>query len=256
MGGAGTVKRLKRTLPMMGGKSILVMTEDPLRRLGMTPISDELVTSGADGIVVGADRSVEAASLLRGRASPALLVSLFWSQGVGRDQPRTESLARKALMSGASAVVTLFCVGHPRDEDEADNLSFVASMIDDCDEVSMPTLVCAVPLGERASKENYADCIGLAARMVSEAGATCVAIPYPGSVESARRLVEVINVPTFVLELEPGLSRGQPSCGLDDLILSVVNTEACGLILPALDEQEAIRKIKMAKSKLRGGEIP
>jgi len=150
--------------------------------------------------------------------------------------------------------VTLFCVGHLRDEDEADNLSFVARIIDDCDEVSMPTLVCAVPLGERASKENYADCVGLAARMVSEAGAKCAAIPYTGSIESLRKLIDVINIPTFIMELEPGLSRGQPHCGLDDLISSVLHTGACGLVLSASAESGGIQRIKQAKSRLCGGD--
>jgi len=150
--------------------------------------------------------------------------------------------------------VTLFCVGHARDEDEADNLSVVARIIDDCDEVSMPTLVCAVPLGERASKENYADCVGLAARMVSEAGAKCAAIPYTGSVESVRKLIDVINIPTFIMELESGLSRGQPSCGLDDLLSSVLHTGACGLVLSASAEPGGIQRIKQAKSRLCGGD--
>lgn len=246
--------RLKRILPAQGGKSVLVLTEDPFRRLGTTALSSDLVTSGADGIVVGTALSGEAASFLRGRRSPALLVSLFWSQEVGRDHPRVVSLGREALSSGASAVVTLFCVGHVRDEDEADNLSLVARIIDDCDEVSMPTLVCAVPLGERASKENYADCVGLAARMVSEAGAKCVAIPYVGSAESVRHLIDVINVPTFIMELESGLSRGQPSCGLDDILSSVLNTGACGLVLSASTERGGIQKIKQAKSRLCGGD--
>lgn len=259
-------KRMGEFMPLGDRKSVLVRADRIAgsANLGqeLTRILPSLLSSGADGLVISAASTREQEVSLRGRISLGLLVSSDWaSQHCGELEvgSRTNgkavlcSPARLALSLGTSGAVSYFLVGHQKDEDEARNFAFVSKLIDDCYELDLPSLIGAVPIGDRPTKETYVNCVGLAARMASEAGASCVAVPYTGSDETLQRTVDVMGVPTYLLELDEKMSRGQPDHEFEDLLSAAVNTDVCGIILSALTGSGITEKVKRAIGELHGG---
>lgn len=239
---------------------LLTMPRPSKETAGILP---SLFSCDVDGVIADARTIREQANSFRGRRSPALLISVDWADDLTHTQGVTSvtdeeagvrSAVKEAFNLGASAIATCFFVGHRNDQDEARNFAFVSKLIDECDELGLPALVGAVPIGDRPTKETYVDCVGLAGRMASEAGASFVAIPYAGSQESVQRTVEVMGVPTYLMELGEKMSEGQPDCELEDLLSTAVKTKSCGVVLLASGGPRGIEKVKRAVDRLHGGD--
>lgn len=169
-----------------------------------------------------------------------MLMSLDWTNAFrGNDHPlpmiHLEHLllttVEDALMLGASGVTAYFFIGYEKDEYEARNVEAVAAICRECDNLEMPLLVQAIPVGERVTKENYADSLALASRMAVETGADIVAVPYAGSEGEMKRIVTAVKVPALLLDLELRLAEGQPDCELKQAIGEALDAGSSGLLL-------------------------
>jgi len=256
-------ERIRSFIPGEGQKSVIVQLDTlPPMRTGRTQrknVTSDLLSSGIDGVIVDIQGAEEFPKDPQPRKRPALLVSVAWTtSSFGGTEGRLSlhdslPIIERALRVGASGLVGTFSVGHQRDEDEADNFGFTSKLIDGCHDLGARTLIEAFPIGERATKQTYADCVGLAARMVSEAGCSSVAIPYVSSTEGIRGLAEVIGVPTFVLDMEQKVASGQADCELADLLKAVSDADLCGIVLsPGRD----LAEIRQAVAELHEGELP
>ncbi|MBO3803063.1 MAG: hypothetical protein JTT11_04195, partial [Candidatus Brockarchaeota archaeon] len=177
--------------------------------------------------------------VFRGRNSPAMLVSLDWTNAFrGKEHPlpmaRLEHLvissAEEALALGASGVTSYFFIGHEDDEREARNMEALSAICRECDDLEVPILVQAIPVGERVTAENYADSLALASRMAVEAGADMLAIPYAGK-GGFGRVVEASRVPVLLLDLELKMSRGQPEYDFELEAPEALRAGCSGLLL-------------------------
>jgi len=240
-----------------GGRSVLVCVDGLINLYESVVVTSEAVdalcASGVDGIVMVASTAELHKNLFQGERSPALLVSVNWPSSKSDESVMRNIVSgevEKALGLGASAVVSSFLVGHERDEDEARNFAFLGSLIDECEDHAIPSLIVTAPMGDRPTKETYEDCVGLAARMASEAGATYVAIPYAGTAEAANGIVEVTGVPTYLMDLNRRIAKGQPDCNLEGLLSAAIGTDLCGV---ALSPSRSLDEVKAALIGLHGG---
>jgi len=255
-------QRIRSFIPGEGRRSVIAQLETLPTGTGgaqRRSLTSDLLASGIDGVIVDLQRAEEFSKNPQSGKPLALLVSLVWTtnsfSGTEGRSSRHDCLPiiEKALRLGASGLVGTFSVGHQRDEDEADNFAFTSNLIDGCHELGARILIEAFPIGERATKQTYAECVGLAARMVSEAGCSSVAIPYVGSTEGIRRLAKVIGVPTFALDMEQKVASGQAACELADLLKAVSDADLCGIVLsPGRD----LTEIRQAVAELHEGELP
>ncbi len=200
--------------------------------LNLNSVMSEAVKTGVDGVIASRGFVKRFTKFFLGKKAPSFLLRADWTTlWRGREHPlpavstRHMALtdAKDALLSGASGVVAYLFVGYEKDVDEARNLEAIAELARQCDEWGLPLIVEAIPIGDRVLKENYLDAVGLAMRMAVEAGATCVAVPYPGDKKSLKFLVNSCQVPLLILELDGKVSRWQP------------NYEALGIASEALE---------------------
>jgi DhnA family fructose-bisphosphate aldolase class Ia len=201
---------------------------------------EALAGAGVDGVIMSRGLANRYSRIFHGRHAPAMLLSLDWTnafRGTAHPLPmmRLEhqvlTEVEDALMLGASGVVAYFFVGYERDEYEARNLEDVAAICRECDGLEMPLMVQAIPVGERVTKENYADSLALASRMAMEAGADLLAVPYAGSSEAAGRIAAGLKVPTLLMDLELNLAKGQPEYALEDVVAEALDAGVSGLLL-------------------------
>ncbi len=198
-----------------------------------------IAKTGIDGIIVTRGFANRYSSIFRGRNSPAMLLSLDWTNAFrGRDHPlpmaRLEhmflSSVEEALSLGASGVTAYFFIGHEDDEHEASNMEALSAACRDCDSLEMPILVQVIPIGERVTAENYVDSLALASRMAVEAGADILAVPYAGK-DGHSRIVTAAKVPVLLLDLEMKMSKGQPEFNIELDTPDAIRAGGSGLVL-------------------------
>ena len=239
---AGKVIRLYQVLRPEDDKALIVKLDYGL--VNIPPPNDDvlgyanrLVEAGVDGIVVSMGMLKRVYKCFRGRRAPAPVIRLDWTNVLrlrGHPLPPRGGThivyggVEEALAMGATAVYHSFIVG-VEEEREAYELDSVSSLARVADEYGLPLFIEVIPYGERVIEENYMDVIGLGARMAVEAGADCIAIPWPGSLEGVKDLLKVLNVPVLLTEQLAKTSKWQPTPSMNELVEA--GRMANGLIL-------------------------
>ena len=102
-----------------------------------------------------------------------------------------------ALRLGVDAVC---CMGMPGSVYEAETLPFLAELVAQCEEWSVPVMAEALPGGFENPAEMWTpENIGNACRIGAEYGADFIKTAYTGDVESFRSIVDQVYVPIVVL---------------------------------------------------------
>lgn len=121
------------------------------------------------------------------------------------------STIKEAIRLGADAVSVHINVGSPREQDMLDRFSHV---IDECDELGIPTLAMMYPRGPGIKNEHAFDAVSHAARLGYELGADIVKTNYTGDIDSFRNVVEAVKVPVVI--------AGGPKAGSDREALQMI----------------------------------
>jgi len=243
--GTGKDLRISEFVDQDDKRSVIVQASQGIM---LGPSGDErldealevLARAGVDGIIMSRGLASRCSRIFRGRDSPAMIMSLDWTnafRGSGHPLPmmRLEHLVltsvSDALTLGASGVSAYFFVGYERDEYEARNFESMASICRECDDLEVPLLVQAIPVGERVTKENYADSVAMASRMAVEAGSDLVAVPYAGALGEMKMIVTAAKVPALLLDLELRLADGQPDLGFAKAASEALDAGSAGVVL-------------------------
>lgn len=224
---AGKGVRLNEFINPDDGRSLIIEADfglmlGPVEGLeDLMDVVEKVVEGRPDGVILSLGMAERLIHSFLGKKSPALLLRADWTNALrnkthplpaNRVRRVSMASAEEALLLGASAVVAYLFVGYEDDEDEAENLKAVATLAEECSQVGMPLLVQSIPIGERVTMVNYADCVGLAVRMAMEAGADVVAAPYTGSFESFKGVVAAAKgAPFLMLDMDVKLAREQPT---------------------------------------------
>jgi len=227
----------KRSVILQASQGLML---GPLGDEGLDEALERLTRAGVDGIIMSRGLADRYSRIFRGRDSPAMIMSLDWTNAFrGSDHPlpmmRLEHLVlttvEDALTLGASGVSAHFFVGYEKDEYEARNFESLAAICRECDDLEVPLLVQAIPVGERVVKENYANSLALASRMAVEAGSDIVAVPYAGTEVEMKRIVTAAKAPTLLLDLELRLADGQPDLGFVQAAGEALDAGGSGIVL-------------------------
>lgn len=105
------------------------------------------------------------------------------------------STIREALRLGADAVSVHINVGSSREQDMLDRF---AHIVEECDDLGLPTLAMMYPRGPTVTNEHAFDVVSHAARLGYELGADIVKTNYTGDIESFRSVIEAVKVPVVV----------------------------------------------------------
>ena len=101
----------------------------------------------------------------------------------------------KAIKLGADAVSIHINIGA---EDEPEMLRDFGSVSEKCFEWGMPLLAMVYPRGQKVPDEKDPEAVKLAARIAAELGADIVKVPYTGSVETFKEVVDGCPVPVVI----------------------------------------------------------
>jgi len=210
----GKSLRLSQIIDPRDGKS-LVLEADQGLTLGPIPGIEDLnavlkkVRDKVDAVVLSQGQVGRLVDVFKGKDAPALIIRADWTNAFRDDEsvlPAREiryvlsTHVEDALMLGASGVVSYLFVGYDNDEDEANNIKSLAKLARECEEFGVPLIVESLPIGRRVTKENYLDCVKLAARISVETGADAIVTPYLENVDLIHEITELTKAPTFVLE--------------------------------------------------------
>lgn len=269
MSSVGVMRRLSQLMPSEEGRCVLVHAAADWcsvtgENQGANSMASDIARCGVDGIIFSINDGIRPLDVFLGKKAPAILMHVKSENLPHQDSSNPVGLnfaggdfdqaVMQAFRFGALVLVTDFTVGHDTDEGEANNFHAVSRMVSKSEELGLPCLVTAIPTGNRITKETYADCVGLASRMASEAGAQCLAIPYPGNKDSTTRILEATGVPTFLLQLPKEFSRSQPECDVAELVDIALGTGACGVILSSPKAKSQIDDIRWAVKTIHGAE--
>lgn len=269
MSAVGVMRRLSQFIPSGETRSVLVYAgadspSEKAENLGTNSMVHEIARCGVDGMILNINDGIRRLDVFLGKKAPAILIQVESGNVLRPDSSGTlgpnsvgidlDETVMEAFRLGASALVTDFIVGHDTDEGEASNFRAVSQLVAKSEELGLPCLVATIPKGNRITRETYADCVGLASRMASEAGAQCVAIPYSGTRDSTMSIVQATGVPTFLLQLQEEFSRFQPECNATQLVDNALSIGACGVILSSPRTKTEMDDIKWAVKAIHGAE--
>jgi len=199
--------RLERIMNRNTGKMVIVpmdhgVTVGPIP--GLIRL-DETINQVAEG---GANAIVEHNGMVgighrRYGKDIGLIIHLSGSTAFGPD-PNHKVLVcsvEKAIKLGADAVSIHINLGA---EDEPEMLRDFGFVSETCVEWGIPLLAMVYPRGPKVPSESDPEAVKLAARLAAELGADIVKVPYTGSVETFRQVVEGAPIPVVIA----GGSRG------------------------------------------------
>lgn len=253
----GKALRLSEFINPEDGRSIIVEADQGLMLgpiAGLVDLGETVknLRRQVDAVILSPGQAGRMIHHFRGKRAPALLIRADWAN-VFRDKTFvlpalkirhvTVASAEDAVAMGASAIIAFFFVGWEDDEDEARNMKSVAMLARESDRLGVPLLVESIPIGERVTKLNYADCVDLAMRMSVEAGADAIAAPYTGDVGSFRKIVDAAKVPVFVLDM------GDVALDLFEVVAEALEAGASGVVagkgvLQAAEPVETLKKLR------------
>ncbi|MEW6442190.1 MAG: 2-amino-3,7-dideoxy-D-threo-hept-6-ulosonate synthase [bacterium] len=197
----GKMIRMERIWNRNTGRTVIVpmdhgVTSGPIQ--GLIKL-DETINRVAEG---GANAIVEHSGMVRvghrryGK-DIGLIVHLSGSTSLGPD-PNHKVLVcsvEKAIQLGADAVSIHINLGA---EDEPEMLRDFGRVAEKCYSWGMPLLAMVYPRGKKVPSEKDPRAVAMAARLAAELGADIVKVPYTGSVETFRPVVEGSPIPVVI----------------------------------------------------------
>jgi class I fructose-bisphosphate aldolase len=172
---------------------------------------DEAAKGGANAVVQ--HKGLVKSGHRKGGRDLGLIVHLSGSTSLS-PQPLAKTLVctvEEAIKLGADAVSVHVNLGNDAEKEMLTDLSTVARI---AGEWGMPLLAMIYPRGPKIKNEFDPDLIKHAARIGGELGADIVKVPYTGSVESFRPVVEGCGVPVVI--------AGGPKMNSDREVLEMV----------------------------------
>lgn len=246
----GKTVRMNKFIDLMTKKSVIIKADWGMR-IGKELIDvEEMIQTfkdHCDGIVLDPEQTKNLFHHFLGKRAPALIIRTEWAnvfQAVSLPPPYkvnslSASLVKNAITLGASAIISFFFVGYERDEDEAKNLESISFLARECEKFGFPMIAECIPFGERITKENFSNCVELAARVSTEAGADVAAIPYTGDPVSFRKIVNGVGTPVLMLDIATPFGSGVKN------IEAALNSGASGIIVG----EETFKKLDFLKIK-------
>ena len=195
-------RRMKRLFQSDGKAFIVAM--DHAGSMGVLPglqdpgrLIDSIVAGGADAILTTYGVATRFAEQIGGLAVVLRADGACTALAKERGAMSLSYDALDALRIGADAVAVMAMPGS-RSEDET--LPYLAALVSQCREWSLPVMAEALPGGfEDPANMWTPENIGFACRVAVEMGADLVKTQYSGDVESFRKIVDTTYAPVVVL---------------------------------------------------------
>ena len=216
-GSSGKAARLNRLFNPKDGKAVCVaadhgwMSDVTPNVMKLKSILEQVVSGGADGILISFGTALQYGRLLRGKNSPAMLLRADWmnmprlgGSNVSNVLPvvnfkkMATSSPRDAILLGASAITIYYFIGYS-DEFEAINIEQAAFFAKECRKVGLPLIIEPMAVGGMVTGVNIAEILIASARIAAEIGADALKIPYTGDVATFKKLIDEARVPVLVL---------------------------------------------------------
>ena len=194
---SGKTRRLRRIFRNDGRTVIIPMDHGvsigPIHGLeDMARIVDDVSQGEADAVLVhaGIAKTVHTKRL-------GLILHLSGATRLSSDPNwKTQvSTIKEALRLGADAVSVHINVGSLREQDMLDRFSHI---VEECDDLGVPTLAMMYPRGPGVKNEHLFDVVSHAARLGYELGADIVKTNYTGDIDSFRNVIETVKVPVVI----------------------------------------------------------
>jgi predicted phospho-2-dehydro-3-deoxyheptonate aldolase len=262
--GVGKEVRKERIMNRETGKTVIVpmdhgVTVGPIKGLADLPKTVDLVAKGGANAVVEHVGMVGQGHRRYGR-DIGLIVHLSGSTSLS-PYPNRKVLVcsvERAVRVGADAVSIHVNIGA---ENEGDMLEAFGEVAEAADYWGMPLLAMVYPRGPKVDNEKAVENVKIAARVGAELGADIVKVPYTGSPETFKEVVEGCPIPVVIaggskLSDEDTLKmvEGAVQAGASGLSMgrnafqhenpSLLVSAACAIVQFGKSAQEAIKILK------------
>jgi len=214
---SGKTARLNKLFSPKDGRAVCVAADhgwmsDPTPNvLELKRILEQVVSGGADGVLVSFGTAIRMGNLFEGKNSPALLIRADWmnmprlgASNVSNILPvvsfkkKATSFARDALMIGASAITIYYFIGYG-DEFEAINIEQADIFAQECRRIGLPLIIEPMAVGGMVTGVNVVELLIASGRIAAEIGADVLKIPYTNDVKTFKKLIDEAGVPVLVL---------------------------------------------------------
>jgi predicted phospho-2-dehydro-3-deoxyheptonate aldolase len=210
--------RLERIIDRNSGRTVIVpmdhgVTVGPIEGIAdMRTAVANMVEGGANAILM--HKGIVRAGHRGGGRDVGLIIHLSAGTTLSPDPNAKELVCtvEEALKLGADAVSVHINLGADTDKEMLRQLGFVSER---CMEWQMPLVAMMYTRGPKIKNEYGVDYVKHAARVGAELGADIVKVPYTGTVESFRHVVEGCTVPVVI--------AGGPKMSTDAEILRMVD---------------------------------
>jgi len=262
--GIGKEIRKERIMNRRTGTTVIVpmdhgVTVGPIKGLINLPESVDRVAEGGANAVVEHAGMVGAGHRRYGR-DIGLIVHLSGSTTLAPDPNRKVLVCsvERAVRIGADGVSIHVNIGA---ENEGEMLEAFGEVAEAADFWGMPLLAMVYPRGPKVEDEKDVENVKIAARLGAELGADIVKVPYTGSAETFKQVVEGCPVPVVIaggaklsdeqtLEMvegamkagAAGLSMGRNAFQHDDPVKLVA--AACAIVHDKKSAAEAMKTLK------------
>ncbi len=239
---SGKLIRLGRIIDPNDSRAAVVAFDHGVH-LGVIPgiaspgdMLERLTAAGADAFLVGPGTARAYASIFTGRGAPGLIMRLDWTNRwrdpgqLGNPEGRGRLIAsvEDAARLGADAVLVYMFIGYQEPDVEAQQVSDVALVAQNCEQLGMVCFIEPMPRGLRVGDNPYrADYISLGARMACELGADVLKTDYSGDADSFRLVTDA--------SFRPVLIAGGPKTASTretlEMVRGALDAGACGMFI-------------------------
>jgi predicted phospho-2-dehydro-3-deoxyheptonate aldolase len=210
--------RLERIIDRNSGRTVIVpmdhgVTVGPIEGIAdMRTAVTNMVEGGANAILM--HKGIVRAGHRGGGRDVGLIIHLSAGTTMSPDPNAKELVCtvEEAVKLGADAVSVHINLGADTDKDMLRQLGFVSER---CMEWQMPLIAMMYTRGPKIKDEYGVDYIKHAARVGAELGADIVKVPYTGTVESFKQVVDGCTVPVVI--------AGGPKMNTDADIMKMVD---------------------------------
>jgi predicted phospho-2-dehydro-3-deoxyheptonate aldolase len=193
--------RLERIIDRDSGRTVIVpmdhgVTVGPIEGIAdMRTAVTNMVEGGANAILM--HKGIVRAGHRGGGRDVGLIIHLSAGTTMSPDPNAKELVCtvEEAVKLGADAVSVHINLGADTDKDMLRQLGFVSER---CMEWQLPLVAMMYTRGPKIKNEFDVEYIKHAARVGAELGADIVKVPYTGSIESFRHVVEGCTVPVVI----------------------------------------------------------